>query len=113
MLKKRSTVKSVVKPVKSPAPRKRKLPPLPLAPAGASFWVNNGPALRHLLDLSKFLAIITEEQFRYHTERSGNDFAKWVAAVLGDESCARALETAKTVAAARAAVARSLKRYDA
>jgi len=91
---------------------KKKNAPLPLAPAGAAFWVNNGPALRHLLDLSKFLAIITEEQFHYHTARAGNDFAKWVRAVLGEERCARALEASKTIAAARKAVARALKRYD-
>lgn len=84
-----------------------------MAGAGSAFWVNNGPSLRHLLDLSKFLAIITEEQFRYHTARAGNDFAKWVGAVLGDKKCAAALEKAKTAAAARAAVARALKRYNA
>ena len=91
---------------------KKKNVPLPIAPAGAAFWVNNGPALRHLLDLSKFLAIITEEQFHYHTKRDGNDFAKWVRTILGDGVCARALESSKTIAAARGAVARALKRYD-
>mgnify|MGYP001604971840 CR=1 FL=1 len=92
--------------------RRLKTIPLKIAPAGAAFWINNGPSLRHLLDLSKFLAIITAEQFRYHTERAGNDFAKWVGAVLGDKMCARALEASKTIAATRAAVAKALKRYD-
>ncbi|MFH1170044.1 MAG: hypothetical protein V1704_00545 [Candidatus Vogelbacteria bacterium] len=91
---------------------KTKVIPLTIAPAGAFFWVNNGPPLRHLLDLSKFLAIITEEQFSYHTKRAGNDFAKWVEAILGDKLCARALEKSKTVATARLAVSRALKRYN-
>ena len=106
MLKKRTAKKLA-------APRRGKVTPLTIAPASAAFWVNNGPSLRHLLDLNKFLDIITEEQFRYHTARAGNDFAKWVQAVLGDHRCARALEASKTVAAARAAVSRALKRYDA
>ena len=91
----------------------KKIIPLVIAPAGSAFWVNNGPSLRHLLDLGKFLAIITDEQFRYHTQRSGNDFAKWVVTVLGDKVCARALEGSKTIVAARKAVAQALKRYDA
>lgn len=91
---------------------KKKFPLLPAAPSGMAFWVNNGPALRSLLDLSKFFAIITGEQFRYHTARDGNDFAKWVGGILGDKVCARALEASKTVTAAQKAVARALKRYD-
>ena len=110
MLKKKSSVKTVKKVV---ARRVKKSEPMRIAPPGAAFWVNNGPALRHLVDLSKFLSIITEEQFRFHTARAGNDFAKWVKGVLGDETCARALEASKTIVAARAAVAKALKRYDA
>lgn len=105
MLKKRSVKKLVIS-------QRRKVTPLAMAPADAAFWVNNGPSLRHLLDLNQFLAIITEEQFRYHTERDGNDFAKWVEAVLGDRMCARALRASKTAVAARQATARALKRYD-
>ncbi len=110
MLKKKSLSKAVKKIV---VRRPKKVEPLKIAPAGAAFWVNNGPALRHLLDLSKFLSIITAEQFRFHTTRAGNDFAKWVGAVLGDEACARALEASKTIAAARTAVEKALKRYNA
>ena len=105
MFKKRLVRKLVIN-------RKRKPVPLVVAPPGSAFWVNNGPALHHLLDLSKFLAIITEEQFRYHTERDGNDFSRWVEVVLSDQKCARALGVSKTVAAARRAVAQALKRYD-
>lgn len=109
MLKRKSSVKVV----KKVAARRSKKQPLNLAPPGSAFWVNNGPALRHLVDLSKFLSIITPEQFNFHTARAGNDFAKWVSAVLGDEACARALEKSKTIVAARAAVVKALKRYDA
>ncbi len=101
MLKKRLVVR-----------RRSKTLPLKIAPTGAAFWVNNGPALRHLLDLSKFLTIITAEQFHYHTERNGNDFAKWVRAILGDKTCARALEASKTIVTARGAVVKALKRYN-
>jgi len=93
-------------------PAKKKVSPLPIAPNGMFFWVNNGPALRNLLDLSKFFAIITAEQFHYHTRRDGNDFAKWMGTVLGDKTCARALEASKTITAAQKAVTQALKRYD-
>jgi hypothetical protein len=109
MLKKKLVRQPKVSKVARP---KAKALSLVTAPAGSFFWVNNGPPLRHLLDLSKFLAIITEEQFHYHTQRAGNDFAKWVEAILSDKLCARALEKSKTVATARAAVGRALKRYN-
>lgn len=111
MLKKKTLAKSVKK-IITRRTNRTKAKALTIAPTGLAFWVNNGPALRHLLDLSKFLSIITTEQFHFHTARAGNDFAKWVGAVLGDETCARALEASKTITAARAAVAKALKRYD-
>lgn len=87
--------------------------PLVSVSGGAAFWVHQGPVLRNLSELAKFLAIITEEQFAYHTRRAGNDFAKWVETVLQDKTAAAALRRAKTRTAAAVACRRTLARYDA
>ena len=83
------------------------------APSDKTFWVNNGPVLRNLFDLGKFLTVITAVQFSYHTGIRGNDFATWVDGVLGDKVCAKALLKAKTPAAAITIIKRRLISYNA
>jgi len=62
------------------------------APPGKGFWVNFGPILNNLRDLREALAgEITDAQFAYHVGPGHNDFAAWVADVLGDQECAKAL----------------------
>lgn len=95
---------------------KSKKKTLLIANGSNAFWVHQGPVLRSLVDLAKFLEIITAEQFNYHVRSNaagGNDFSRWVAEVLQDQTCAAALARAKTSTVARAAVKRSLARYDA
>lgn len=99
--------------------KRSKKKPLVIANGAVAFWVYRGPILRSLLDLAKFLEIITEEQFTYHTKRvrpdgraGGNDFARWVADIIQDKTCAAALTRAKTRSAARVAVRRALARYN-
>jgi len=87
-----------------------------IANGANAFWVHQGPVLRSLVDLAKFLEIITVEQFNYHVRPNaagGNDFSHWVAEVLQDQTCATALARTKTSTAARRVVKRSLARYDA
>jgi len=98
---------------------KRKKQSLVTADGSNSFWVHQGPVLRSLVDLVKFLEIITAEQFAYHGKRNstaagtdGNDFSRWVAEVLQDKTCAMALARAKTSVAALRAVRRGLTRYN-
>ena len=99
--------------------KRNKKKPLVITNGAVAFWVYQGPILRSLLDLAKFLEIITEEQFAHHTQRvrpdgraGGNDFARWVADIIQDKTCASALLRAKTRSAARVAVRRALARYD-
>ncbi|MBI4135964.1 MAG: hypothetical protein HY481_00200 [Candidatus Vogelbacteria bacterium] len=105
--------------VKKIVRRQRKKSPLLSVNGANAFWVHQGPILRSLWDLAKFLEIITEEQFVYHTKRDlpdgqagGNDFARWVGEIIQDKICAGALARAKTRRAALAAARRALTRYD-
>jgi hypothetical protein len=90
---------------------KNKKKPLVVAQEEKSFWVNNGGALRTLKDLHDSFLRMSDEQFKYHTKRNGNDFAKWVLHVLQDQKCAGDIEKAKTKKAAADAVLKHLKNY--
>ncbi|MEK7552595.1 MAG: hypothetical protein AAB505_00610 [Patescibacteria group bacterium] len=105
------------KTVKKVSSKKKKV--LVIANNQNAFWVYRGPTLRSLFDLAKFLEIMTDEQFVYHTARKlpdgrtgGNDFVPWISQVLADRTCAAALGRAHTRNAALAAVRRALAGYN-
>ena len=50
--------------------------------------MHNGPVLRKLTELVNILDALTDEQFLYHTKRSGNDFAAWLEDTLLHPRCA-------------------------
>lgn len=78
------------------------------APADRCFWVNHGPILRNLRELSDALATgISDEQFAHHVTGERNDFATWVEVVLEHSECAQALRRAST----RVGAARAVKKY--
>jgi hypothetical protein len=52
-----------------------------------------------------------KEVYRYHTDKKQNDFANWVADVLGDVNCAKELDKAKTPRSAKTVVTKHLKYY--
>ena len=76
------------------------------------FWVNNGPALRNMKDLSDALKNISEESYAYHVNSEKNDFANWALNALQDETLSLKLSKAKTVKAAIKAVDDRLKKYN-
>ncbi|MBI4438645.1 hypothetical protein HY640_01810 [Candidatus Woesearchaeota archaeon] len=65
-----------------------------------SFWVNNGPVMRNLNELSNVLKGLNEDQFCHHVNKEKSDFSKWVGEVIGDETLAKTLQKAKTKSAA-------------
>ena len=73
------------------SPRKKKIKE---APDEACFWVHNGPIIKSLPELKKALKEMTDEQFAFHTERDGNDFARWIKDVLEHSTCAKRVEKA-------------------
>ena len=52
------------------------------------FWVNNGPVLKNLEELSNALEGISDETYRHHANSERNDFSKWVGEVIGDKKIA-------------------------
>ncbi len=64
------------------------------------FWVNNGPVLKNLNELSSSLKSISDDQFTHHMNTEKNDFSKWVAEVIGDAELSKALSNAKSRTAA-------------
>lgn len=76
------------------------------------FWVNNGPALRNIKDLSDALKGISEDSYAYHVNEEKNDFANWVLNALKDETLASKLSKAKTLKSAIRAVDDRLKKYN-
>lgn len=65
-----------------------------------AFWINNGLVIDSLKGLKQALHDMTDEQFAYHTERAGNDFAAWVRDCLGDQTMAVRIAKAHTKAGA-------------
>lgn len=77
------------------------------------FWINNGPSLRNLRDLSEALKNMSEDSFAYHVNADKNDFANWILNALKDEVLANKLLKVKTLKAATKAVNDRLKKYNA
>ncbi len=65
-----------------------------------SFWVNNGPIIKNLNELSATIKSLSETQFSHHINKNKNDFSKWIGEVIGDEELAKAMSKAKTKMAA-------------
>ena len=73
------------------------------------FWSCDGRVLTTLYDLKDALADMSAESYAHHTA-GRNDFANWTECVLRNDTCARALRTAKTQKAAIAVLTKLLSR---
>ena len=60
------------------------------------FWVNNGPILKSIDDLSNELPNMSDETYRHHVCNGNNDFSKWVNNIIGDKKLANDLLSSKT-----------------
>ena len=65
------------------------------APPEQSFWVNNGPVLKNLHELSDFFPQINSETYSHHVNADKNDFSKWVNDIIGDKKLANELLSSK------------------
>jgi|SRR3989304_7562406 len=75
-------------------------------PVEKRFYSNDGRILNNLEELVSALKVMSDQTFRYHVNESKNDFANWIADVIGDDKLAADLrkvtscgETGKVVAA--------------
>ncbi|MFA6096652.1 MAG: hypothetical protein WC788_03435 [Candidatus Paceibacterota bacterium] len=92
--------------------RKTQKPDLVTVDGDLCFWINNGPALRNMKDLSDALKNISEESYAYHVNSEKNDFANWALNALQDETLSLKLSKSKNVKAAIKAVDDRLKKYN-
>lgn len=60
------------------------------------FWVNNGPVVRNLHEMSDALAGMNDATFMHHINGEKNDVRNWVRDVLNDEELVIRLAAAKS-----------------
>lgn len=75
------------------------------------FWVHDGSILADLVEFERALESMSKEAYEHHTAKSSNDFADWVAHVLGDTELSEKLRGATTPKKARSIVVQRLKIY--
>jgi len=109
----KKVAKKTVKTAKKTGTKKKPTPtPTPvqvtkvLAPE-EYFWLVEGGGLNSLHALADALEQMSGEQFAYHTQRDGNDFARWIGGVFSDEELARIIARQKT----QAKTAEALRKY--
>ncbi len=125
---KKGVIKSAVKKVSKKAPARKKSviskktktstkkkrsnkKTLIIATSDQCFWINEGPAVRDLVELRDILSEINKEQFIHHVNSMKNDFASWVEEVLCDEKCANNIRRSKTVSAMVKNIEKALLEY--
>jgi len=59
------------------------------------FWVNNGPILKNLAELTDFIPGINVGAFRHHVNNDKNDFSNWIRDIIGDTKLANELLSSK------------------
>ncbi len=74
-----------------------------------AFWVNNGPILKNIIELSVAAKKLTPQQFAHHVNQAKNDFAKWVEEIIRDSDLAKAVRKAKTKEELARAISKRLK----
>ncbi len=60
------------------------------------FWVNNGPIVHNVNQLSSALRKMDDSTFMHHVNDTKNDFSAWVKHVVGDTSLANSISKMKT-----------------
>jgi len=61
-----------------------------------SFWVNEGPVVKNLEELTAALRKMKKNVFEHHVDKTKNDFSTWVAEVIGDSALAKSIAKTKT-----------------
>lgn len=63
-------------------------------PPEEAFWTCHGTIIRNIYELANTVRALNEFAFKYHvnTDHNKNDFAKWIAEVLKDQTLAGRLQ---------------------
>lgn len=78
-------------------------------PEANRFWCHDGSVLSNLADLSKALATMGDDTFKYHSNREKSDFGNWVKDIIGDKQLALSLNRIKNRTVAAQKVSERLK----
>jgi hypothetical protein len=76
------------------------------------FWVNNGPILSNLKDLSGALHSMSDDQFKHHVNKEKNDFAIWLRGALSERELAHKVVKSKNRQEFAKAIDHALKKYE-
>lgn len=60
------------------------------------FWINNGPIVGNISELPEAIEGVDDDTFRHHLNNDKNDFAVWIAEVLGDHTLAKRVSKSKS-----------------
>jgi hypothetical protein len=74
------------------------------------FWICDGRILRNLSELAAALKGMNPDVYRYHVNAEKNDFANWVAAIIGDEKLAKDMKKAKDAASMQNKIAKRIQK---
>ena len=66
------------------------------SPSEQCFWVNNGPVVKNLEELTSVLPQLSEDAFGHHVNKEKNDFSNWIKDIIGDKKLANDLLSSKT-----------------
>jgi hypothetical protein len=65
-------------------------------PDDQALWLCNNATVQSMVELSEMLEYLDDATFRYHVQRSQNDFAQWIRHIVGDRDLAREIARVKT-----------------
>ena len=65
-------------------------------PTTQGFWLCTAQDIRSLSELSKSLSQLDDDAFRYHVNRTKNDFEIWIRTVIEDKDLGREIARVKT-----------------
>ncbi|MFT4308589.1 MAG: DUF5752 family protein [Candidatus Woesearchaeota archaeon] len=65
-------------------------------PDDQALWLCNNATVQSMIELAETLECLDDATFRYHVQRSQNDFAQWIRHTVGDRDLAREISRVKT-----------------
>lgn len=76
------------------------------APEDKKFWLCDGRTLKNMKDLEQALRTINENTYRYHANKSKNDFYRWIKDVFRERKLANEIKKSRN----RTSAANKIKR---
>ena len=65
-------------------------------PPEQCFWINNGPIVKSVKQLTSAVKKMKDSTFMHHVNKDKNDFSAWIKHVVGDTALANSISKLKT-----------------